>query len=374
MRRKTPFGQGAESGGESPHPAGHDFRYTPKIAKAFYNKGRMADAVRHFDRVMAIWGERRPRSPLVAQLRLLADVIRVLRNIYLPSRRKKRLPSQRTNDKYDIAYQRGIALAIIDTRRMVMDTTRYLGALHGYDLNHVSNGIITYASGSGLFSLSGISLGVARRILRYARTFIQPDDVKCLFTYGYFELLTDCVWGRWDIDLTYDDAIVDRCIQEGDLFTPPGHVFLGGLIRIEQGRFAEVEARLKKLQEIIDGYDNDYARSRRYALWARYLFQKRQLLQLLPEAEEGITWAKRSGQKLWLILSPRDQSPCLASFGPGRGGGRNLGRGPATRPPGEDRRPDLCQHAPQRRLPVRAGPVRGGGHGRRPDEGRCGQA
>jgi tetratricopeptide (TPR) repeat protein len=297
------------------------------IAKASLNKGHMIEAVAHFDRVLELWGDRRPKSKSAAALQFIISLLKVLRSLYLPTRKIKQIPTKRMNNIFEATYQRGTALVSVDTSRMVMDSIRFLGTIRKYDLDRVINGIPIYASSSALFFFSGISFRIARKLLDYAKSHIRPEDVKTLLTFKFWELAMDTLWGNWGKELGYDGDIVDRNIQDGDLFTAPGLVFWSGLLVTEQGRFRETMTYLKKLGEIGDVYENDYARSRRAALNIRYLLESRRLMEVLPEADQGISWLNKIGQKFWALYLLGLKAKALVIMGDLPGAEKALAQG-----------------------------------------------
>jgi serine/threonine protein kinase/tetratricopeptide (TPR) repeat protein len=271
------------------------------IARAFLNKGHMAEAVRQFDKVMEIWGERRPRHKLTKFLTLAFNLAKVLRTLYFPMRESRRLPSPRMNAIFEVIYNRGTALVSIDTWRMITDSLRFVSTIRGYDLKKVPNGVAMYASSSALFFFSGLSFPIARRLLAYAFRNIDPKDTKTLYRYRFWELAMDTLAGNWKRERKYEEQIIDRNMREGDPYTPPGYVFYLGVIATEQGKFAEAEALIQKLRSIGETYENDYARVRAYVLNGQSLLRRGKLKEAIRETDEGIAWLIHIDQKLWAL-------------------------------------------------------------------------
>ncbi|GAJ11639.1 unnamed protein product, partial [marine sediment metagenome] len=111
----------------------------------------------------------------------------------------------------------------------------------------------------------------------------------------------DTLWGNWDRAQKYDENIIDRNIQDGDLFTAPGLVFWNGILATEKGNFKDTEIYIEKLNEISEVYENDYARSRRFALSTKYFLKSRKLRDVLKETKKEIPWLNRIGQKFWAL-------------------------------------------------------------------------
>ena len=271
------------------------------IAKAFLNKGHMAEAVQHFDRVMELWGERQPKHKLAKLLLLAFNMVKVLRTLYLPMKDSRRLPSPQMNAIFEVIYNRGTALVSIDTWRMITDSLRFVSAIRKYDLKSVPNGVTMYASSSALFFFSGLSFPVARRLLDYAFRNIDAGDTKALYKYKFWELAMDSLAGHWKKDRVYDECIIDRNMREGDPYTPPGYVYYSGVIATEQGRFREAEAFIQKLRDIGEVYENDYARVRSYVLNSQYLFKAGRYKEAIQQADETVAWLTQVDQKLWAL-------------------------------------------------------------------------
>ena len=271
------------------------------IAKAFLNKGHMAEAVQHFDRVMELWGERRPRHRLGKFLALAVNLVKVLRSLYLPMRQSRRSPSSRMNAMFEATYNRGTALVSIDTWRMITDSLRLVRVIRRYDLGRVPNGVAMYASSSALFFFTGLSFPVARRLLAYSARYIDPEDTKTLYKFKFWELALDTLAGNWEKERKYEEDIIDRNMREGDPYTPPGYVYYSGVIATEQGSFREAAAFIQKLRDIADVYENDYARARSYVLNSQYLFKAGEYQDAIRQTDETVAWFRQVDQKLWAL-------------------------------------------------------------------------
>jgi class 3 adenylate cyclase/tetratricopeptide (TPR) repeat protein len=271
------------------------------LARAFMNRGRMIEAVTHFDRVLAVWGEKRPKAKAVASLDFAFNAVKVLSSLYLQVRTPKRIPSKRLNNIFEATYQRGTALVSVDTWRMVTDSIRILGISRKYDLQNVVNGVAMHASASALFFYSGLSFPIARRLLASARRIISPHDRKSLFTYEFYKLAMDTLSGEWKADLPYDATSADQSIQDGDLFTPTAYILFLCIRGIERGAFSDVRKAIEKLGDIGDLYENDYVRTIRHILQMRYRVKCRMPREALAESENAIALMRRAGQKFWSL-------------------------------------------------------------------------
>ena len=271
------------------------------IACAFYNKGHMSEAVKHFDRVLEIWGERTAKNKFTALLYFLLDLLRVIKTLYFPSRQAKLIPTERDNDIFEVAYRRGAALVFIDPRRMVRDSIRLLRNHRKYDPARVRGGVTLWASVSGIFFFSGISFNIAGKLLDYARNYLNPGAWKDAFTYDLFECAYRFLAGNWDMEPRLDKNAVAKSLEDGDLYTAPLHLLLNGVLAVEKGQFAAVREYIDRLQEIGTVYENDFVLVLKYLLDVRLLLQRRKLFEALREVDAGIALSGKVGQDIFLL-------------------------------------------------------------------------
>ncbi len=272
-----------------------------KIGLAFYNKGQYREAVVYFDRALAFWGVKTPKNKIAAFFYFAFDLLRVIKNLYIPSRKAKLVPGEKENDILELTHKKGAALGSIDAHRMVIESIRLLGKMHKYDLSKVRNGVFLYGSASALFSFSGISFAVARKILDYARSFILPGDTKTRVKYNLWEALYNGLSGKWDKEPEYDEKIVANFLQEGDLFSASAYNYFNCILVTGRGSFDKAGVLINKLQEIGEVFENNYARGVKYILNARILLKSRRLPEAFAEADAGISFSTRGGLNPGLV-------------------------------------------------------------------------
>ena len=87
------------------------------IAYAFLNKGFYTEAVDYFDRATIHRGETINRTLIFIIPKLIINLFSILLHLYLPSIRRKKIPTETENRIMQRALKIGYALAMIDTRR-----------------------------------------------------------------------------------------------------------------------------------------------------------------------------------------------------------------------------------------------------------------
>ena len=158
-----------------------------------------------------------------------------------------------------------------------------------------------FKSLSGLFSYTGISFRLSKKILDYAKEVINKNEIKHIFYFNLFELLYECYTGNWDSVKEYDENMVDRNLSIGEYWHVSTYIVFHGYIKIEQGAFSEVEIMIKKLSEIWQTYQNENATEYRYSLKIVLLILFRKLNDALDEANAGITFQRERGREMIVL-------------------------------------------------------------------------
>ncbi len=268
------------------------------IATALFNKGRMNEAVDHFDSVLKYWGEKTPVNRLSEIMNLLMNMLNMIKNLYFPEMKRKRDPTKRDNERILLGEKKGLALTSVDHYKMFMDSVGLLKILNRLDLTKVEKGVSIYSGMSALFSYTGISFKISSKILSYAKKYLNPKDSKSLFNYRFYKLTHDFPSGNWEKDLDYDESFVNLNIKKGEVFVAAGFSLWSGLLILEQGNFLTAQRCINKLDEIGEVYENDYARARKFIVNTKMLFKQRKIHEAIKEADNGITFLKKSGQAL----------------------------------------------------------------------------
>jgi serine/threonine protein kinase/tetratricopeptide (TPR) repeat protein len=272
------------------------------IAKAFLNKGLMADSVIHFDRALEIWGEKRPKNRITARFHLVINLMKSILSLYLLPGGGNQSPGEKLNNVLEATHQRGTALAVIDTLRMVTDSLRQLSIIHRYDLTKVRNGVPIYASASALFFFSGISFAIARKVLDNARSYLPQCDQKTCFMFGLWELACDLLSGNWGKESKFDLKLIKQTINAGEMFTAADYAFFYGIKVLEKGDFKEVEKVMSGLREIEETYESDFARMMQYRLETNFFWKKRLFVEELAEFDKKISFVIEIKNKLSALM------------------------------------------------------------------------
>jgi class 3 adenylate cyclase/tetratricopeptide (TPR) repeat protein len=272
------------------------------IAIAYFNKGHMADSVEHFDRVLELWGERRPKTRIQAVMIFLFDMAYVLKNTYIGPKKKRKVPSEKDNEIFDILYKRSTALVTIETFRFLTDSVRLIKRLFEFDYVRIRNGAVMAQSSSVIFSFSGTSFKLSHKINTCFEYRAEEDDFKSILIYRYFKLVNNFLSGNWADVPGYDESLIDQNLRIGEFFTAPGYHIWMGLMAAEQGKFDLSEFCVRKLDKIGEEYENDYARSRKRLVNTKLLLKTRRLPEAIAVSEQEMAFQDMIGHNPLIAL------------------------------------------------------------------------
>jgi serine/threonine protein kinase/tetratricopeptide (TPR) repeat protein len=275
-----------------------------KIADAFYNKGKLIEAVEYFDQALELRGEKIYKNKIRQLFNLAANLSSIIKTLYFPSPRSKKIPGPQMNDIVDLTFKRGTSLATVDNYRMFMHSVGLLRKLNKLDISKVVKGVSMYIQGSTLFSYSGVSFKISKKLLEYSWKYIHPNDRRVYIDYKFSLLLYAVVSGNWaegSGEPEFEEKVYTDSVKMGDLWSAIVYLFWIGLLQIERGNFAGVRTCVEKLQKIGDHYDHDFAWARGCMAASRLLLKCRKLEEALREVDAGITFPGNIGGNLNLL-------------------------------------------------------------------------
>ena len=298
--------------------------FEKNIGLAYYNKGLFVNALEHFDIVLERSGYGSPKGKFHKMFRLVCDISILLAKLYLPLKQSRRKPTVRDNFIFDVFQKRGIALIYLDTERFFFENISFIRKMTHFDIKQINTGVYSYCSSSGIFSLTGLSFNISNRILKSSKKFIGENDIKELFCYEFYKFFYNEVSGNWFGCEEYDEKLVDLNLKQGRTWLTTTYILLQGLLKIEQGFFAQAELLAKKLNEIWEVYEYQSAKGLYYFLMTVLFFKQRKINDAKLVLEKGIPFQKEIGEELTLLyyhglkaiiqISQKDQNGARTSL------------------------------------------------------------
>jgi len=273
------------------------------IALAFFNKGQYVNALEYFDSVLSRWGTRSPKRKITIAFKLIYDLLDLIINLYLPSKKAKKIPDKRDNEFFDLIQKRVISLIYLDPKRFLIETLILLKKIRKFDVTKIENGVSMYTGASALFSWTGISFKLSKKALEYAEGVINQDDTRELLYYRLFDLIYNFLTGNWRNVKEYDENLLDLNLRMGEFWQVSTYIVFHVLINIERGTFREAELLINKLSEIWEVYENEIAREYHCSLKTRSLMKSRKLRDAQIEADAAISFLSQTGRELSILYN-----------------------------------------------------------------------
>jgi|MudIll2142460700_1097286.scaffolds.fasta_scaffold00941_8 tetratricopeptide (TPR) repeat protein len=268
------------------------------IGFALFNRGHYAEAVEHFDEALNYyWGEL-PKNALSTALRFLLSFTTFLLALYFPSRWFKKLPSHQDIEAGDLFYKKAQALVVINPKRVFIESFFFFDTMVRFDLTRFKLGIEFLVGGTALFSFTGLSFSIGRRILDYAKSLLAPDDAKQRIVYDLMDTQHLFLKGQWKEIADCNEDLVNRNLKIGEMFYVSQDYYWHGLPKIYQGYFDAARLIVMKLRGIAEAYDNDIYRLLKYLLNINLLIECRQMKEATAEVNRGIDLVQKKSMSL----------------------------------------------------------------------------
>jgi tetratricopeptide (TPR) repeat protein len=272
------------------------------IAFALFNKGQYADALKYLDRVLERWGLMSPKNRLNMTFRLVSDLLNLIINLYLPSGRLKRIPNERENEIFTVLEKKLIVLAFLEPRRFFVEFLMALRWSSKLDITKIQNGVSRYSGASALFSWTGISFRLSKKILDHVKGLINKDDSKEVLNYRLFQLYHNFFTGHWSGYEEIDESLLELNLKVGQTWQVSTFIFFLCSIRIDQGYFREAKELISRLSEIWEAYENENTLGYIHSLKVRMLLKLRKLRDARVEVDEALSFATRTRRDLAVLF------------------------------------------------------------------------
>jgi tetratricopeptide (TPR) repeat protein len=262
------------------------------IALALYNRGQYNEALEYFDKALNFYWEGLPKNKVAEIFEVVSAFFHLLITLYLPSLKFRKAPTQQDTEVVDLFYKKIKALTMIDPRRFFFEYMYLYKGVTKFDLNKFELGLEIFAGASALFSFTGISFGLSRRILDSARQREFVYDVKMLIMNDLLNTVHNFLKGNWSAIKGYDDDLVNKSLEIGEIYDAVQHMYWHGFVCIYQGNFGITESIVSKLNEIYEVYEHDISKYLNRELNTNLLIERREFNAALNEINSGIEFGE----------------------------------------------------------------------------------
>ena len=278
------------------------------IALALFYRGRYDEAVDYFDKALSFYWGRLPGNAFSLAYRFSSAFFHILISLYSPFLKFGKTATREDIRNLELFYNKSKALAIINPQRFFIESIYIFREVTQYKLSNFELGLKIYVASSSLFSFTGISFRLSRKILDSAKKRVQKDQVKIYIIFDFVETIHNYLMGHWAKIGSYDPDLVDKNLEDGEIYLSSQHLYWHGCPSIYKGDLDQAHGILEKLTDIAEVYENDFSILLNYMLKIKLLMERRYLNDALVEIEKGIVFAKNMGFTITLL----DFSSCRA--------------------------------------------------------------
>jgi class 3 adenylate cyclase/tetratricopeptide (TPR) repeat protein len=271
------------------------------IALALYNRGLYDEAVAFFDKSLNYYWGKLPQNRISTLFKFLSGFLHLLISLYLPYFKFKKIPTQSDNEAVDLYFKKLKALAIINPKRFFLESFHFYKRISRFNLSKFDLGIGLFIGASTIFSFSGISFRLSRKILDFVKNKIEKDDIKSLAIYDFSETLHNFLGGNWKSIKAYDQNLIDKNIDIGEIYWASQLLFWHGCPTIYQGQLNIQKQLVNQLEKIYEVFENDLSLLLKYLLNAIFLMKIRQPQKALAEINKGVDFVQKKGQGQSLV-------------------------------------------------------------------------
>jgi class 3 adenylate cyclase/tetratricopeptide (TPR) repeat protein len=270
-------------------------RLEKNIGLALFSRGHYAEAVEHFDKALGYyWGEF-PKNSWSTAFRFLSSFMKLLLALYFPSLWFKKIPAQKDNEAIDLFYKRAEILVVINPKRFFIESFFFCDTIIHFDLAQFRLGAAVFVGVSAMFSFTGLSHRISKRILDYAKPRLAPDDAKQWIVFDLMDTQYNFLKGQWNEITECNEDLVIRSLRIGEIFYASQHYYWHGLSKVHQGYFDAARLMVTKLFALAEAYENDVYRLLKYLLNINLLIECRNLKEAIAEVNQGVELVQRNG-------------------------------------------------------------------------------
>ena len=271
------------------------------IAIALFNRGQYEEAVDYFDKALYFyWGEK-PDTSRFSSSGLLSGLFHLVASVWFPILKFRQMPSEQDRVAVDLFFRKIKALGIIDPKRYFFDSLRFYKRISQFDLSHFDPGYGLFAGASSLFSFSGLSFRISRKILLLVANQIGREEIKSFIVYDFVETLHHYLYGNWQTIKPVDDELIKENLNIGEVYLASLNLHWHCIHRQHQGDLATAERLIAWLDEIAEIYENEFSQLLKLLLNTSLLVECRKLQEAFDEVEAGLEFAKQNNFGLALI-------------------------------------------------------------------------
>ncbi len=271
------------------------------IALALYNRGQHEEAVGHFDRALDHYWGKLSKNVFSRTIEVLSSFLHVVTALFIPSLKFRKTPTQRDLQVFDLFYKKCKALVITNPKQSFFEFLFLHKTISAFDLKELENGTGVFVSASPLFSFSGLSFGLSRRVLDFVKPRVSRDAVRPYTIYKLCETIHNFLEGNWEKIGNYDEDLINQTCNIGEIYDATQILYWHAFPCIYQGSLEIAESILNRLEDIFQVYQYNLAKTFKYELKSCLLMECHRFNDALIEIKEGIDFEAKAGPGFWKL-------------------------------------------------------------------------
>jgi class 3 adenylate cyclase/tetratricopeptide (TPR) repeat protein len=268
------------------------------IAYALFNKGEHVKSADYFTRVLEYHGEAFPKTTVGVVLKCVNGFLQLLTGLYIPRLKWKRIPDENDKEIIELQYAKARALLTSVPKRGMIETFFLMPRFTTIDISKIEKGFGKLATMSGLFSWTGISATISRRMLTFTEDKIGKNDDWSYYSWlmgeaGHKLYVDDFDLSR--IDMALFKELTGKMIRVGAFYEVIHAVIMVGFFFIKRGDFETAGDMVALLGRVGAEYEHDHAKVYHLALEMRLSREQGKLKEAVAAAHRGIILAEKLG-------------------------------------------------------------------------------
>jgi hypothetical protein len=258
------------------------------IARSLYFKGWHAEAIPYYDRLQKYYGIRIPNGRLAVGFEAVIGAVKCMFWLYGLQRKKLKPLTPELLEGLVLSQEKSQLIVTIDAGARAYAAQVFILAKQflSYDLYNSEPGRIGLLGISSVFSFSGISIALARRLLEKMGRDISPESPRVWMYYLLNKSMFALMAGEWADRYFFRDPLIERQSEQGNAWAILNLFMFSADICLECGDWNTFLDIHRRLEVISERFDNDYGREIIHFLLLRY-FIKRRMVEKASDALSG---------------------------------------------------------------------------------------
>ncbi|MEZ5084582.1 MAG: hypothetical protein R2750_14245, partial [Bacteroidales bacterium] len=229
-----------------------------KMGDAYQLGGKNMEAIEYYEKVLRHYKINSPKTKFSHLYKVFTNFISILFFTTFPTTRFKKEATDLERWLLRVLYFNGKALYSYDSKRWFLQTVYTFNFFSRFSFSSNEYGQVTLSAYSILFNWTGISLSMARKILKISGENIESKTPFLQHEYFMFSKMHQFLEGNWKMEPDME-KIKSSIVEKGDIFNLAPFLLFCGFISSELGNEKETFAIIESMKKIGEEFESDHA-------------------------------------------------------------------------------------------------------------------